>query len=117
MGGLHHSLAGTNGIPLPSERAYVRVRTDVDEAGNLVIREIIWIMGETRRIPVTTCVERRRVGRADWGNLVRSWDVTIGRFKQRRVVYWERGRWFVRRRREVRRHLEDALALLAVLPF
>lgn len=95
---MSHSLAGTNGIPLEHERIYVGVKSSTDQAGNFLIKEIHWFGPPARDFKVVTCSERRRIGRKERHNLVRSWTVTIGKYRQERVVFWEAGRWFVKKR-------------------
>lgn len=93
-----HSLAGTCGVPLFGERVRVEVVADVATTGELVIRQIVWPGPPVRRFDVEAATERRPVGRADWGNLVRSWDVSIGKYRQRRILFWEDGEFFVKRK-------------------
>lgn len=90
-----HSLAGTNGIPLAEDRAYVGVACRVDADGSVVVSSIHWPGPPVRDLVVHTCTERRPIGRSDMGTLVRSWEITVGRRREHRVIFWERGRWFV----------------------
>lgn len=92
------SLAGTNGIPTEGRRAYVGVTAEFDADGTVNITEIRWPGPPPLSLPVRACTERRSVGRDVLGTLVRSWDVAVGRRSARRVVFWERGRFFVERR-------------------
>lgn len=88
-------LGGTCGIPWERDRVYVEVSAVVDAAGCVRPREIRW--GDGRRFPVTSCLSGQSWGRWEAGNLVAVWDVELGRGSWRRL-FWERGRFFVRRR-------------------
>ncbi len=88
-------LGGTNGVPDYDERTYVQVSSVTLADGRVLPLEIAWADG--RRFAVVASTLRRTVGRWETGTLIRCWDVELGRHAHREV-FWERGRWFVRRR-------------------
>ena len=88
-------LGGTNGIPGYDERAYVRVTSVTEADGHVMPTEIQWADG--RRFPIVSSSLVRTVGRWEWGTVVMCWEVELLR-RARRVLFWERGRWFVPRR-------------------
>ena len=90
-----HELAGTNGIPREPERAYLRVIADCDEQGGMRPLAVVWPDG--RRFEVSSTTTLRTLGRWNYGNLVISYELTFktrGRREVRRLIWWERGRWF-----------------------
>lgn len=88
-------LGGTCGIPRECERVYVEVASTTDAAGSVRPYEIRW--GDGRRFAVSSCLTQQSWGRWESGNLVMCWDVEVGHGLWRRL-FWERGRFFVRRR-------------------
>ncbi len=90
-----HSLAGTNGVPLPSDRVYLHVVAETDEAGELYPLEVVWPDG--RRFKVVASLLIRELGCWKLGTRLIAWEVTFkhGRRETRRILWWERGRWFV----------------------
>lgn len=95
LGGDMGRLAGRCGIPYESERVYVQVECTVGPMGDVRPYYIDWAPG--RRYEVTSCSEAAEWGRWEAGNVVRRWHVEIGRGAWREL-WWERGRFFVRRR-------------------
>ena len=104
------SLAGTNGIPTEAERVYVDV--DADELGLYAwhkdARQVDFSRVRPYRVhwpdgrfwDVEGVFSKREFGRAIFGNLCVRFDVGIkGRSH---ALYWEAGRWFVRRRQNAR---------------
>lgn len=92
------SLAGTNGVPGPSERVYLRVVSETDELGEERPLAVLWPDG--RRFEVASSTVSRELGRWELGTRVVCHEVTIRRRSRpdaRRVIWWERGRWFARR--------------------
>ena len=93
------SLAGTNGVPLPEERTYLRVVSETDEEGEARPLAVLWPDG--RRFRVASSAVVRELGRWELGTRLVGWEVTFaGRHREeRRLLWWERGRWFVAARR------------------
>lgn len=92
------SLAGTNGIPTEPERYAVRRDArDVDFSSVHPVR-VHWPDG--RSWQVEGAFSKRAFGRAAFGNLCVRFDVTIAR--RTKTLWWEAGRWFVRRRLDAR---------------
>lgn len=95
---MSRSLAGTNGIPVEGERTYLRVVCEIDETGGCRPLEVIWADG--RRFKVGSATLLRSYGRWNLGNYVAAYEITIKRHSRsnaRRVIWWERGRWFTRK--------------------
>lgn len=93
-----HTLAGTNGVPLRSERTYLRVVCETSEEGEARPLEVVWPDG--RRFKVVSSTLLRDLGRWERGTKVLAWEVTFRRrnhSEARRIIWWERGRWFTRR--------------------
>lgn len=93
-----HTLAGTNGVPLRSERTYLRVVCETSEEGETRPLEVVWPDG--RRFKVVSSSPLRDLGRWERGTKVLAWEVTFrrrNRSETRRIIWWERGRWFARR--------------------
>lgn len=91
-----HSLAGTCGIPREPERIYIRVDTIADDSpttGPADPQYIHWADGRCWKTESIYC--RQEFGRMIFGNLCVRYDICIAR--QRRTLWWENGRWFVRR--------------------
>lgn len=88
-------LVGRCGIPYDGERVYVQVECTVGPMGDVRPYFIDWAPG--RRYEVTSCSEATEWGRWEAGNVVRRWHIEIGRGVWREL-WWERGRFFVRRR-------------------
>lgn len=89
------SLAGTNGVPTRAERTYLRVVSETDEDGEMRPLAILWPDG--RRFEVASSSVLRRMGRWELGTYIVCWEVCLcrgGRAPARRVIWWERGRWF-----------------------
>ena len=92
-----HTLAGTNGVPLRSERIYLRVVSEATEEGETRPIEVVWPDG--RRFKVVSSTLLRDLGRWERGTKVLAWEVTFrqrNRSEARRIIWWERGRWFTR---------------------
>ena len=92
-----HTLAGTNGVPLRSERTYLRVVSETTEEGETRPIEVVWPDG--RRFKVVSSALLRDLGRWERGTKVLAWEVTFrrrNRSEARRIIWWERGRWFTR---------------------
>ena len=92
-----HTLAGTNGVPLRSERTYLRVVSETTEGGETRPIEVVWPDG--RRFKVVSSTLLRDLGRWERGTKVLAWEVTFrrrNRSEARRIIWWERGRWFTR---------------------
>lgn len=93
-----HTLAGTNGVPLRSERTYLRVVSETSEEGETRPIEVVWPDG--RRFKVVSSALLRNLGRWERGTRVLAWEVTFrrrNRSETRRIIWWERGRWFTRK--------------------
>ncbi len=93
-----HTLAGTNGVPLRSERTYLCVVCETSEEGEARPLEVVWPDG--RRFKVVSSTLLRDLGRWERGTKVLAWEVTFRRrnhSEARRIIWWERGRWFTRR--------------------
>lgn len=91
-----HSLAGTNGIPLEADRTYLRVVSECAEDGRVRVDEVLWPDG--RRFRAASTTHLRTLGRWDMGTVVEQYEVSFkrpGRREVRRILWWERGRWFV----------------------
>ena len=91
-----HSLAGTCGIPREPERIYIQVDTIADDSpttGPADPQYIHWADGRCWKTESIYC--RQEFGRMICGNLCVRYDICIAR--QRRTLWWENGRWFVRR--------------------
>ena len=69
--------------------------------GRVLPRRIVWPDG--RHWDVASSEQVGRWGRDDWGNVVKLFEVTLGRRRTRRNLWWESGRWFVKGRMEVLR--------------
>lgn len=87
-------LGGTCGIPWERERVYVAVNATTDASGSVRPYEILW--GDGRRFAIDSCLMQQSWGRWESGNVVLAWDVDLGHGVMRRL-FWERGRFFVRR--------------------
>lgn len=85
-------LGGTSGVPGYDERVYVRVTSVSEPDGHLRPTEIGWADG--RRYPVVSSSLMRVIGRWELGTLIMCWEVELLRHV-RRMLYWERGQWFV----------------------
>lgn len=99
LAGRTRSLAGTNGIPRHDERVYLHVISETSERGEIRPTTVIWPDG--RRFEIASSMVLRRFGRWELGTLCVCYEVTITRRSRpnvRRVIWWERGRWFARRR-------------------
>lgn len=93
------SLAGTNGIPRRDKRVYLHVISEASERGEIRPTAVIWPDG--RRFEIASSVVLRQFGRWELGTLCVCYEVAITRRSRpnvRRVIWWERGRWFARRR-------------------
>ena len=93
-----HTLAGTNGVPLRSERTHLRVVSETSEEGEMRPLEVVWPDG--RRFKVVSSALLRNLGRWERGTKVLAWEVTFrrrNRSETRRIIWWERGRWFTRK--------------------
>lgn len=91
------TLAGTSGVPVPSERVYLHVVSETDELGAEQPIAVLWPDG--RRFDVTSSVVLKELGRWELGTRTVCYEVTIRRnprLTARRVIWWERGRWFAR---------------------
>lgn len=88
-------LGGTCGVPGYDERVYVRVHSVTEPDGHQRPTQIDWADG--RRYPVCSCELKRVLGRWELGTLIMCWEVELVH-RARRMLYWERGRWFVARR-------------------
>ena len=96
---MSRSLAGTNGVPLPEERMYLRVVAETDEAGETRPLAVLWPDGRRFDVASSACV--RNLGRWELGTRLAAWEISFslkGRREVRRILWWERGRWFVARR-------------------
>ncbi len=92
------SLAGTNGIPLPDQRVYLRVIAETDEEGYMRPTQIVWPDG--RRFDVSSTTLVRTLGRWERGTYTLAYELVFKRKngqEARRNVWWERGRWFCKR--------------------
>ena len=94
-------LGGTCGIPAYDDRTYVGVLAMDYPDGRVLPRRIVWPDG--RHWDVASSEQVGRWGRDDWGNVVKLFEVTLGRRRTRRNLWWESGRWFVKGRMEVLR--------------
>lgn len=88
------SLAGTCGIPTEQHRVYVGVECVVGASGDVRPYAIAWPDG--RRFAARSCSGAEEWGRWERGNVVRMWRVELA-YNVWRELYWERGRFFVRR--------------------
>lgn len=88
-------LGGTCGVPGYDERVYVRVASVAESDGHMRPTEITWI--DDRRFPIMSSQLKSSIGRWEHGSVVLTWEVELVH-RARRRLYWERGRWFVRRR-------------------
>lgn len=88
-------LGGTSGVPGYDERVYVRVHSVTEPDGHQRPTQIDWADG--RRYPVVSCRLFRAIGRWDFGTLILIWEVELVRHAHR-MLYWERGQWFVARK-------------------
>lgn len=105
-----HSLAGTNGIPAESDRVYVVVDADGLDlyAWHKDVRKVDFSRVRPRRVhwpdgrywDVEGVFSKREFGRAAFGNLCVRFDVGIKR--RSRQLFWEDGKWFVRRKQDAR---------------
>lgn len=88
-------LGGTCGVPGYDGRVYVRVHSVTEPDGHVMPLEITWVDG--RRYPVQASTLKRVIGRWESGNVIMAWEVELFGHA-RRMLYWERGQWFVPRR-------------------
>ena len=91
------SLAGTNGVPQMDERLYLRVESETSEEGETRPLAVLWPDG--RRFEVSSSAVLRSLGRWELGTLCVCYEVTLRRGRRldaRRIIWWERGRWFTR---------------------
>ncbi len=97
-------LGGTCGVPGYDGRVYVRVHSVTEPDGHTRPTRIDWSDG--RSYPVCSYTLKQVVGRWDFGTLIMCWEVELVHHA-RRMLYWERGQWFVARR-DVDRNGEQA---------
>lgn len=89
-------------VPAEDERAYVGVNFMVDADGNIEFTSISWLGARPRELQVNS-VERLAPAGAYGHPLVYRWEISVGRSRAKRMLYCERGRYFVRDPHAVRR--------------
>lgn len=87
-------LGGTCGIPAYDDRIYLCVESVTASDGRFRPTRIRWDRGHV--YPVVVATLAGTYGRRERGNLVFCWDVELPR-KAHRELWWETGRWFVKR--------------------
>lgn len=93
-----HEARDPYALPPEAERTYVGVTSRTNELGQVDVLELFWPYPPCRAFRVTSSVEVTTADPRGIGAGARTWRVRIGGGRGERVVFHQRGRWFVRRR-------------------